>query len=81
MAIIAAMKKLEMTIEGMHCEACAAKIRDALGSIAGVQSSDVQIGSATITFDDQRCGPKPLLDAVRGAGFQLGGFKTTDAET
>ena len=75
------MKKLEMTIEGMHCEACVAKIRDALGSIAGVQGSAVQIGSATITFDDGQCGPKPLLDAVRSAGFQLAGFKTTDAET
>ena len=81
MVIIAAMKKLEMTIDGMHCEACVAKIRDALASIAGVQDSDVQVGSATIMFDDAQCGPKPLLDAVRAAGFQLGGFKTTDAET
>ncbi len=81
MAIITAMKKLEMTISGMHCEACVAKIRAALATITGVQDSDVQIGSATVTFDDGQCGPKPLLDAVRGAGFQLGGFKTMNADT
>ncbi len=75
------MKKLEMTIDGMHCEACVAKIRDVLETVAGVKSSHVQIGSATITFDDGKCGARPLLDAVRGAGFQLGGFKTMDAET
>ncbi len=75
------MKKLEMTIDGMHCEACVAKIREALDAAPGVQSCEVQIGSATVTFDDGQCGPKPLLEAVRGAGFQLGGFKTIDAET
>ena len=80
-AIITAMKKLEMTISGMHCESCVAKVRDALATITGVQNSDVQVGSATVTFDDGQCGPKPLLNAVRGAGFQLGGFKTMDAET
>ena len=81
MVSIAAMKKIEMTITGMHCQACVAKIRDVLATVAGVQSSDVRIGSATVTFDDGQCGPKPLLDAVRAAGFQLGGFKTMDAET
>ena len=78
---MAAMKKLEMTISGMHCESCVAKVREALDAVGGVQNSDVQVGSATVTFDDGQCGPKPLLDAVRGAGFQLRGFKTMDAET
>ena len=48
---MAAMKKIEMTIDGMHCEACVAKIRDALDTVDGVQNSDVQVGSATVTFD------------------------------
>ena len=63
--IMAAMKKLEMAIDGMHCEACVAKIRDALDTVAGVQNSEVQVGSATVTFDDGQCGPKYRLERLQ----------------
>ena len=78
---MAAMKKLEITIDGMHCQACVAKVHDALESIGGVTSAEVQLGSAEVTFDEQVCAAKVLIDAVRGSGFQLGGFKTMDADS
>ena len=74
------MKKLEITIGGMHCEACVAKVRDALEPIAGVNRAEVQLGSAEVTFDEQACEAKALIDAVRESGFQLTGFKTVAAE-
>ena len=70
------MPKLEMTIDGMHCEACVAKIHDALAALAGVNHADVRIGSAVVTYDERQCTSKPLLDAVRDSGFGLRGFKT-----
>lgn len=70
------MRKLEMTIDGMHCEACVAKIQDALKAVSGVDHADVQLGSAVVTFDETQCTSKPLLDAVRASGFGLRGFKT-----
>lgn len=70
------MRKLEMTIDGMHCEACVAKIHDALTALTGVGHADVRLGSAVVTYDERQCTSKPLLDAVRACGFQLRGFKT-----
>ena len=70
------MPKLEMTIDGMHCEACIAKVHDALAALAGVDHADVRLGSAVVSYDEGQCTSKPLLDAVRDSGFQLRGFKT-----
>jgi copper chaperone CopZ len=72
-----ANKTLELTIAGMHCDACVEKIRGALHACAGVAHADVSLGRATIEFDEAHCSTGKLFDAVRAAGdFSLSSFRT-----
>ena len=47
--------KAEFHIEGMHCESCAANIRETLEDTAGVRSADVTFSgkTAVVEFDEE----------------------------
>jgi copper chaperone len=59
---------MKLIIEGMHCQACVARVRKALEKIDGARVEDVDVGSAEISVDNPQ---EPLvLDAIRKAGYQ-----------
>jgi len=60
--------ELKLTIEGMHCLACVARVRRALEKIDGARVDRVDVGSAEISIDSLK---EPLvLDAIRKVGYQ-----------
>jgi copper chaperone len=69
------MRKLHLSISGMHCDSCVNTIREALGKIDGVRSCDVQLSEADVTFDDSACRTPHIIGAVRGAGFDVTRFE------
>jgi copper chaperone len=56
-------------IDGMHCGACVRRVNQALGSVPGVQVSEVRIGAARFTA---LCDPAPVdqaVDAIVRSGY------------
>ena len=45
------MKQLKLEVAGMSCNHCVAAVRAALDSVPGVNVEQVQVGSATVSFD------------------------------
>jgi copper chaperone CopZ len=64
-----------MTIEGMKCGACAAKIKTAIDAIPGVKGSvvDAAGGSAEVAFDATKTNAAAIVAAVNS----LGHYKAT----
>ena len=63
------MQKIHLAIEGMSCGHCVARVRRALQSVAGVQVTSVEVGSAVAEVDPARVKPEDLLRAVDDVGF------------
>jgi len=59
---------VKIAIEGMHSNACVAKVWRALERIPGAQVREVQIGSAVVDLDPER--QSAALDAIQKAGYQ-----------
>jgi copper chaperone len=59
---------MKLAIEGMHCQACVARVRKALEKVEGTRVDNVDVGAAEVTIDGPR---EPLvLDAIRKAGYE-----------
>lgn len=69
------MTEADVEVGGMHCDHCAAKLRAALGQVAGVKSAEVRVGSAHVTFDEAASAMSAVLEAVRQAGFEAKAFR------
>ena len=65
------MTKLKLTIKGMTCPHCIASVSRTLKSIAGVTVNDVQLGSATIEFDEAKTTAAALSKAVTDEGYPV----------
>jgi copper chaperone len=74
------MKKISVRIEGMHCGSCTAAVKAALVGVTGVASADVEVGTASVVFDDTQCRPPEIVSAISNAGsFQVAGFDVQEA--
>lgn len=64
--------KAELHIKGMHCESCAADIKETLEETAGVRSADVTFSGKTaqIEFDDAVVQPLTLVKKIQDLGYQ-----------
>ena len=61
---------LRLSIEGMHCEACVRRVRNALDGVNGVRVDSVQVGSAKVEFDPAAATPDEITAAVDRIGFK-----------
>jgi copper chaperone CopZ len=63
------MGTVELTIEGMSCEHCVARVKKALEGVDGVVEAEVKIdpGSATVRGEDVRL--EDLVEAVDRVGY------------
>ncbi len=59
------MHHVNIAIEGMHCQACVARVRRALEKLDGLTIHEISIGSASVDTAD----PAAALAAVSSAGY------------
>jgi copper chaperone len=59
---------MKVAIEGMHCQACVARVRKALEKIDGARVDSVDVGTAEVSVDGP--GEPVILDAIRKAGYE-----------
>ena len=64
--------KAEFHIKGMHCESCAASIKETLEDTAGVREADVTFSgkTAVVEFDDETVQQTTLIKKIQDLGYQ-----------
>ena len=63
--------KAEFHITGMHCDSCAALIKETLEETSGVRDADVSFGgkTAVVDFDQNVVQQKTLIRKIQDAGY------------
>jgi copper chaperone CopZ len=63
--------KAEFHIDGMHCESCAASIKETLEGTAGVRNADVTFSgkTAVVSFDENTVQQKTLIKKIQDLGY------------
>lgn len=64
------MQPLHLTIAGMSCGHCVARVTRSLQTLDGLEVDAVGIGTAELRFDPERRSVDDILEAVRDAGYQ-----------
>lgn len=69
------MKSVTLRIEGMHCGACASRIKTLVEQLPGVQTARVSFeqAQARILFDPQSVSEERFAALVHDAGFRVVG--------
>jgi P-type Cu+ transporter len=64
--------KAELNIEGMHCDSCAADIKETLEEVAGVEKVDVTFKrkTAIIEFNEETVQQSTLIKKIQDLGYQ-----------
>lgn len=65
------MERIQLSIEGMHCAACSARIEKMVSALDGVSSMAVNLsgGSAFVVYQQGRISPREIRDAIQNLGF------------
>ncbi len=73
------MKKVTLSIDGMHCGACELRVENALLAVAGVKSAKASAAKARVTveYDEAQTEAELLERAITQAGYAM----RTQAET
>lgn len=64
------MKEAQFAIDGMTCGGCVAAVRNVLTKQPGVTDVKVDVGSASLSYDEAKVSLQTLFAAVERAGFQ-----------
>ena len=65
------MRSLALTIGGMSCGHCVARVSKALGALPGVVVHSVDIGSASLTYEPGAMSPEAAVRAVEDLGYTV----------
>ncbi len=65
------MERLTMKIDGMTCGNCVAHVTKALKSLDGVTLEQVNIGSATVSFDPNATSQDRITSAIEDEGYAI----------
>jgi copper chaperone len=65
------MERISLTLAGMSCGHCVAAVRGALQTLDGVEVEQVEIGSASVSFDPSRVGAEQIARVVEEGGYTV----------
>ena len=66
------MKRIKMSIEGMHCASCAANIERSVGKVPGVKSVSVSVMTRkAIVESEDKVSEEDLKKAVARTGYKV----------
>jgi copper chaperone len=58
---------MKLQIDGMHCQACVARVSKAIQHVEGAKVNEIEVGSATVSVDPAR--EPVVLEAIRKSGY------------
>lgn len=67
------MEKIELNIEGMHCNGCSTRLQKVLSNLDGVNVIDIsfETGKANLEVDFSKLKMKDINEAIEDAGFSV----------
>ncbi len=65
------MTEVSIKIDGMSCQHCVDAVKKAVEALDGVSSSDVEVGSATVSFDESKTSSDAISGAIQSAGYNV----------
>ena len=74
------MQTLTLSIEGMSCAACVARVEDALKTVPGVADAQVNFATHQATVHHKAVLINTLVDAVSRAGYEASPHTSEDAD-
>jgi copper chaperone len=60
---------VKLKIDGMHCDGCVRRVTNALKGVEGVRVESVEIGSASVSVENEAVKPEEIAAAVDRIGF------------
>ena len=64
------MQTKEFNIQGMSCNHCVMAVERELAKVE-LEESKVELGSATITYDEKKVDEQKIIDAITVAGYKV----------
>ena len=64
------MTKATIRIDGMSCQHCVMRVKRAIEGLAGISDLSVEIGTATVAFDESKIQQADIENAVVRAGYK-----------
>ena len=67
------MNKVEIKVEGMHCEGCSKRLTKVLSNVDGVSFAEVSLEDklAKIEYDENIATVEKLEESIEDAGFEV----------
>ncbi len=65
------MTDTTLKVEGMSCQHCVMRVKKAVDALKGIQSSDVQIGTVKVKFDEKAVAKADIEKAITNAGYKV----------
>lgn len=65
------MTEITIKIDGMNCQHCVMRVKKAIDALSGVSQSEVQVGSATVQFDESKAKKEDIIAAIEKAGYKV----------
>ena len=65
------MTEITLKIDGMTCQHCVMSAKKAVDSVSGVSSSDVEVGSAKVSYDENSADIGAITAAIQNAGYKV----------
>lgn len=67
------MERVTMKIEGMSCGHCVGQVTKALKGVDGVSVEQVNVGTATVSFDPAATSERRITQAIVDEGYAVAG--------
>jgi len=65
------MAESTIMIDGMSCMHCVMRVKKAIEGLSGINNVNVEIGKATVSFDDTKTSQKEIEAAITKAGYKI----------
>jgi copper chaperone len=65
------MAEVTIKIDGMSCQHCVAAVKKAVDAVEGVSSSNIEVGNATVSFDESKTNSGAISGAIQSAGYKI----------
>src|SRR3989338_5220956 len=66
------MKKINISIKGMHCQSCVTLIEKSLNKVSGVKEAVVNLTTerASVSFDDSKLKETDIIGIIKKGGYK-----------
>lgn len=65
------MAQSTIMIDGMSCMHCVMRVKKAIEGLPGINNVNVEVGKATVSFDDAKTSQKDIEAAITRSGYKI----------